>query len=130
MPHQCVRCGKMYVDGSKELLKGCSCGSRFFFFMKKDSIERAKKLSADLTKTDRMQIERDVEDIVELKDNFKEGPVFLDIESIRVLKPGQYEIDLINLFKKKPLIYKLGDGKYIIDLISTFDSFKNKKLYK
>ena len=130
MPHQCVKCGKMYSDGSKELLKGCSCGSRFFFFMKKGAIERAKKLSVDLTKEDRIQIERDIEDIVELKDNFKEGPVFLDIESIRVLKPGQYEIDLINLFKKKPLVYKLGDGKYIIDLVSTFDSFKNKKLYK
>ncbi|MBS3143917.1 hypothetical protein J4446_03535, partial [Candidatus Woesearchaeota archaeon] len=32
MPHQCVRCGNMYEDGSEEILKGCSCGSRFFFF--------------------------------------------------------------------------------------------------
>jgi predicted nucleic acid-binding Zn-ribbon protein len=49
-------------------------------------------------------------------------PVILDIESIRVLKPGQYEIDLVDLFKGKPVIYKLEEGKYIIDLASTFQS--------
>ncbi|MBM3247734.1 hypothetical protein FJZ17_04330, partial [Candidatus Pacearchaeota archaeon] len=44
----------------------------------------------------------------------------LDLESIRVLGPGKFEIDVVNLFsKKRPLIYKLEEGKYIIDLAST-----------
>jgi len=47
-------------------------------------------------------------------------PVILDLESIKVLKPGKYEIDVVNLFsKKRPLIYKLEEGKYIIDLASS-----------
>jgi len=49
-----------------------------------------------------------------------EIPVILDLESIRVLKPGKFEIDVVNLFsRKRPLIYKLEEGKYIIDLAST-----------
>ena len=63
----------------------------------------------------------DYKEIVGVKVDQKQ-PVFLDIESIKVLKPGQYELDLIDLFKGKPLVYKLEDGKYIIDLVSTFDS--------
>lgn len=47
-------------------------------------------------------------------------PVILDLESVRVLKPGKYELDIVNLFsKKRPLIYKLEEGKYVIDLAST-----------
>ena len=126
MPHQCVRCGNVYEDGSQELLKGCKCGSKFFFFIKKGKIDEAKKLSADLTIDERKQIERDVIDIVGVKTDESE-PVFLDIESIRVLKPGKYELDLIDLFKGKPLVYKVEDGKYIIDLVSTFEA-KDKKL--
>ena len=125
MPHQCVRCGNIYADGSKELLSGCPCGSKFFFFIKKDKIEEAKQLSADLTTDERKQIEKDVIDIVGVKTDESE-PVFLDIESIRVLKPGKYELDLIDLFRGKPLVYKVEDGKYIIDLVSTFES-KDKK---
>lgn len=50
----------------------------------------------------------------------EEMPVILDLESIRVVKPGKFEIDVVNLFsKKRPLIYKLEEGKYIIDLAST-----------
>ena len=50
----------------------------------------------------------------------EEIPVILDLESVRVLRPGKYEIDVVNLFsKKRPLIYKLEEGKYIIDLAST-----------
>ena len=43
-----------------------------------------------------------------------------DFESIRILKPGQYELDLVNIFKKRPLIYKLEEGKYMIDLPESF----------
>jgi predicted nucleic acid-binding Zn-ribbon protein len=111
----------MFSDGSKSLLSGCSCGSKFFFFVKKGKVEEAKNLSAKLTKEDRINIEKDVEEIVDYKTK-GDGPVFLGIESIRILKPGQYELDLVDLFKGKPLVYKLEDGKYIIDLVSTFNS--------
>ena len=51
----------------------------------------------------------------------KKKPIILDFESIKILSPGKYELDLVNLFnKKQPLIYKLEDGKYMIDLIETF----------
>ena len=39
---------------------------------------------------------------------------------MRVTGAGKFEIDLVNLFnKKRPLIYKVEEGKYIIDLSST-----------
>ncbi|MBI3034139.1 hypothetical protein HYY72_03185, partial [Candidatus Woesearchaeota archaeon] len=47
-------------------------------------------------------------------------PVFLDLETIRVLKPGKYELDLVQLFKNEPLIYKIDEGKYVIDLVRSF----------
>lgn len=48
------------------------------------------------------------------------APVILDIESVRAIGSGKFEIDLVNLFRKdRPLIYKLEEGKYIIDLAST-----------
>ena len=50
----------------------------------------------------------------------EEVPVILDLESVKVLGPGKFEIDVVNLFsKERPLIYKLEEGKYIIDLAST-----------
>ena len=47
MPHQCVRCEKLYDDGAEELLKGCSCGGKFFFFMKSLPKEEKIKLSEE-----------------------------------------------------------------------------------
>jgi len=39
---------------------------------------------------------------------------------VRVTGSGKFEIDVVNLFnKERPLIYKLEEGKYIIDLAST-----------
>ena len=28
MPHQCVRCGEFYEDGSNQILSGCKCGGK------------------------------------------------------------------------------------------------------
>tara|TARA_Y100000310_G_scaffold342243_1_gene444548 strand:+ start:3925 stop:4323 length:399 start_codon:yes stop_codon:yes gene_type:complete len=121
MPHQCIRCGTLHADGSQNIVKGCSCGSKFFFYIRKQKIEEAKKITEDLTETDRVQIEKDVQDIV--GDKIEEDqPIFLDLESVNVSGPGKYEIDLVDLFRKRPLIYKLEEGKYLIDIVSTFDS--------
>jgi predicted nucleic acid-binding Zn-ribbon protein len=124
MPHQCVRCGKLYEDGSKELLSGCECGGRFFFFIRKKNLEEAKKITVHLTKSEKEQIEKDVLDIVGSTED--DQPVVLDLENIRVLKPGKYELDIVELFKNKPLVYKMGEGTYVIDLVSSFEKTKKK----
>lgn len=123
MPHQCVRCNKLYEDGDSVILKGCPCGGRLFFFLKE---EHLKKLPAEeLSETSRREIEKDVFKILEVDRN--DTPVVLDFESISVLKPGKYEIDLVRLFKGEPLIFKLADGKYVIDIESTFENMRKNK---
>ena len=127
MPHQCVRCNVFYEDGAQELLKGCGCGGRLFFFIKKEKIEDMKKLAeeSNLTQKDKEQIEHDIFDLVGSEID-RDQPVILDLEAIRVMRPGKYELDLVHLFKKEPLIFKLEDGKYMIDLVQSFEKFKKK----
>ena len=79
---------------------------------------------------DKKQVEEDVREMIGLEED-RESPVILDLESVRVTGPGKFEIDIVNLFsKKRPLIYKLEEGKYIIDLASTLkvslDEIKKK----
>ncbi len=121
MPHQCVRCNHFYDDGAKEILSGCKCGGRLFFYIRKERLEQARKIQDDihLTPVDKKQIEKDVFDIVG-SDIDNDSPVVLDLEAIRVLKPGKYELDLVHLFKGDPLIFKLEEGKYMIDLPQSF----------
>src|SRR4030042_2092107 len=123
MPHQCVRCGKMYEDASQEIIKGCSCGARMFYFIKAEKFKQLKEraeAAIKLTPEERGQIEEDVYDIIGDEID-REKPVILDIESIEILKPGQYNLDLVKLFhEKQPLVYKLEDGKYFVVVIETF----------
>lgn len=101
-----------------------------FFYVKKEKLEDAKKAVEDLhlTKKQKEQIEDDVFDIIGVSKQ-DDQPVILDLESIKILKPGQYELDLVNLFKKKqPLIYKLEDGKYMIDIAESFKKMKDGEL--
>lgn len=125
MPHQCVKCGTMYDDGSTEILQGCKCSGKLFFYIKKSALERKEEI-INLSKKDKEQIEKDIYDIIGTQID-KEKTIVLDIETINILKPGKYEIDLVNLFKKQPLIYKLADGKYMIDLIESFHKMRKEK---
>ncbi|MFC1741451.1 Zn-ribbon domain-containing protein [Nanoarchaeota archaeon] len=130
MPHQCVRCGKLHDDGDSTLLqKGCECGSRLWFYVKKDQIEKAKKITTTLTDEQKVQIEEDVKEIVGADD--PDAPVVLDLEAIRITEPGKFELDLVRLFDKdKPVVFKLAEGKYIIDVPETFQrrsELKGKK---
>ncbi|MEK6934815.1 MAG: Zn-ribbon containing protein [Nanoarchaeota archaeon] len=120
MSHQCVRCNTFYEDGSREILQGCSkCKGRFFFYVKKDSIKQAEEMASNLTRQEVEEMEKDAIDII--GSEFEEdNPIVLNLENIKILKPGKFELDLVDLFRGRPLVYKLEDGKYFIDVPSTF----------
>jgi len=59
-------------------------------------------------------VEEDVRAILKIEDDSK--PVILDLESVRITDPGKYEIDLVSLINRKPIVFKIQEGKYIIDI--------------
>lgn len=116
MPHKCVKCSQVYPDGAKQLLKGCDkCGSRFFYFLRKDSTKIVPKLTMEEAK----EIEKDIKRIIgKLSDD--DRTIILDLETIQVTESGKYSIDLTKMFdRERPIIYKIRNGKYIIDLSSS-----------
>ena len=119
MPHQCVHCSRIIPGGSKELLEGCQgCGGHFFFYIKEEQLRKLREEPLEIPTEDKETIEKDIREMAGIVE--ENAPVILDIESVRVVSSGKFEIDLVNLFRKdRPLIYKLEEGKYIIDLAST-----------
>ena len=119
MPHQCVKCSRIIPAGSRELLDGCSsCGSRFFFYVREEQLEKLKNQVIEIPEVDKKQIEKDIRLIAGIEE--PDAPVILDFESVRATGDGKFELDLVNLFnKKKPLVYKLEEGKYLIDIART-----------
>lgn len=119
MPHQCVHCSKILEVGSKEILEGCdSCGGKFFFYIRDDQVDRIKKLNEEpipeFNKIDKRQVEEDVRSILKIED--EEKPVVLDLESVRILGPGRFELDIVSLMNRRPIVFKESEGKYSIDI--------------
>lgn len=124
MPNQCIHCSEVYPDGSRQTLEGCSkCGSRFFFYLTEEKLQKIKNqketpILEELSQDDKKNIEQDIREITGIDEI--DAPVILDLETIKVTSPGKYLLDIPNLFsKERPLVYKLEDGKYVIDLSST-----------
>ncbi len=126
MPHQCVRCSKMYENTAEEIIKGCSCGARIFFFIRKEKFDKLKveKPIEKLAPEAREQIEKDVREIIGQTES--EDPVILDLESIRITGEGKYELDLVHLFNEDALVIKMDEGKYMIDLAQSFERLRKK----
>ena len=76
-------------------------------------------------KTLSKKVEKDVRSILDIVDEDK--PVILDLESVRVVKPGKFEIDLVSLLNRKPIVFKIQEGKYIIDIESGLPSKKKEE---
>ena len=119
MPHQCVHCSKIIDVGSKEILEGCSdCGGKFFFYIRDEQAEKIKaskdEIIPEFNTVDKKKVEEDVRSILKVEDD--EKPVILDLESVRVLRPGKFEIDVVSLMNRKPVVFKVSEGKYLIDI--------------
>jgi predicted nucleic acid-binding Zn-ribbon protein len=128
MPHQCVKCSNIIPVGSKELLEGCgNCKGHFFFYIRDEQLEKLKESPIEIPEEEKEKIEKDIREMAGITE--EDTPIILDIESVRAVGSGKFEIDIVNLFRKdRPLIYKLEEGKYIIDLASTLkESLKDIK---
>jgi predicted nucleic acid-binding Zn-ribbon protein len=113
MPHQCVHCSKIIEVGSKEILEGCnSCGGKFFFYIRDEQAARIKEMREEVipefNTIDKVKVEEDVRSILKIED--EERPVILDLESIRVLGPGKFELDIVSLMNRKPIVFKVSEG--------------------
>ena len=123
-----MKCSRLIPMGSRELIEGCAeCKGRFFFYIREEQLAKIREEPIEIPEQEKEIIERDIREIAGITN--EATPVILDLESVRVTGDGKFEIDIVNLFnKKRPLIYKLEEGKYIIDLASTLNkSLKDVK---
>ena len=98
MPHKCTKCGRVYEDGDVSLLNGCECGNNRFIYIPKSKGK----------------------EIEELKEQFDR------IESVRIIEPGMYELNIEKLLESGEVVIALQeDGKYAIHLPSLL---RKKKL--
>ena len=119
-------CGKIHPDDAPYLMEGCDrCGNKFFFYVREEHLKKIEEETKDLTKKQMKEIEKDVRDIIP-EDEHRGETVVLDLEAIRIIKPGKYMIDVTNLFNQRPIVIRVGSGRYEIDLSTIMRKWKGK----
>lgn len=104
MPHRCVKCARIYTDDARELINGCSCGSRVFLFVR--SLEELRRLG------DIAWLEEELRAFIARRSK----PISLEVENIRMLRKGVFEIDVDRLMKQEPVVVRDTFGVYYIKL--------------
>jgi len=119
MHHKCVKCGQIYAKAAEEILNGCICGSKLFYFVKNSG---------------KKKVTEDIEYFYELENQIDDAStelIVFDIEAINVISSGKYELNIESLMNKNDgLIYKYGDGKYSIDLDTNLKKITSSKKFK
>ncbi|MCX8178271.1 MAG: hypothetical protein N3D75_00360 [Candidatus Aenigmarchaeota archaeon] len=123
MSHKCLRCGKLYENDDPQVIKGCTCGSIFFLFIKdKSEIEKFQEIERNL-KLNRTSLEMELEKefIKAANEENKFG-----VETIKNPIDGVYEINLEALLNKQPLVILKNGRTYMIHLPSVFEKVKER----
>jgi uncharacterized protein len=127
MPHKCTKCGREYKDGSTEILKGCaSCGGKKFLYVKEDQLNKdvlEEKSIEEIAE----ESKEEVLEVVEPKEK-KQVEMYDRVETIRIVAPGSYELNLEKMAQSDERIVSVGkEGSYIIDLMSMTKDEPRKK---
>jgi hypothetical protein len=132
MPHKCTRCGREYRDGSTEILKGCaSCGGKKFLYVKEAEIHKDVLEEKSIEQIASESKEEILEVVAPTPK--KEVEMFDRVETIRIVGPGSYELNIEKMAKSDERIVGVGggEGSYIIDLVSMAkDTPKRRKRRK
>ncbi len=128
MPHKCTKCGREYRDGSTEILKGCaSCGGKKFLYVKAEQLNEdvleEKSINEIATAS-----KEEILEVVEPKAGKKEIEMYDRVETIRIVSPGSYELNLEKMALSDERIVSVGkEGSYVIDLMSMSKDQPKKK---
>lgn len=124
MPHRCVKCGREYRTNECEILKGCrECGSKKFVFV--PLVEREKEPSTP----DEVPVKREEKEPKEEESpDFVPVPAHDRLESIRIVSPGTYELNIEKLAGSDERVVGVGkgEGSYLVDLLSMVRPKKKK----
>ncbi|TGC09787.1 Zn-ribbon domain-containing protein [Methanolobus halotolerans] len=144
MPHKCTRCESIFEDGASVILSGCpECGWNKFLFVKEDGSEgEENEIVGDEEKVEqhtvideshdhapRGKIIREIDDIIGPGADRhsvaeEEGE---RVESVRILGPGSYELNLDSLLDRKEIVMAIKeDGAYALHLGSVFKKDREK----
>jgi len=109
--HKCLECGKKFEKITEEMLQGCpECGGKLFLYIR----DRADISAAELV--DRIQIDE------------REPAEGKKIESLRILSPGVYELNLDKLLERKEIVMQMKEnGTYVVPLPSLLRKKKQKR---
>ena len=122
MPHECVKCGKLYPDSSPEVLEGCSnCGGRKFIYVATG--RKRRKIPEKVPAAQPPPEEK--KETPEVQDNRED--IYNGLESIRIVSPGTYELNIEKLAQSDERVVGFRqEGSYRVDLLSMMKS-KHKK---
>ncbi len=142
MPHKCTRCESIFKDGAAIILNGCpKCGWNKFLYVRDESganlpVENA---AAGAIPPAASKFIKEVDDLIgnktapaqpevkEEKAETKTEEIGGRVESVRILSPGQYELNLDSILKRDEIVMALKeDGSYIVHLPSVFQKKKHQ----
>ena len=122
MVHTCAKCGKVYPDSSAEILIGCSqCGGKKFYFERPGATKR--KISA----AEPAPVPA-APPTAPLREEPDEEERRSRVESIRIVSPGTYELNIEKMARSDDRVVGLGrEGSYAVDLLSMSGAKKKRR---
>jgi predicted nucleic acid-binding Zn-ribbon protein len=145
MPHKCTRCESIFKDGAAIILNGCpKCGWNKFLYVRDETpapeqvIKPDASISTGQISPEASNFIKEVDEILGIQGEPKQHELIKEqkvetpkeignrVESIRILAPGQYELNLESLLERKEIVMALKeDGTYIVHLPSVFKQKKD-----
>ncbi len=114
--HKCMRCGKI-VSGIEQIEKGCDCGSKVFVFIRgtgKQAEVDTRWMESEM-EARRAELPGPEPGAKPAGISIDSKPIVLEVENIKMLEKGVFEIDLGSLMKN-PLVLKDANGVYYVKL--------------
>ena len=157
MPHQCLKCGKIFPEGTSQILQGCpQCGGTRFFYTQKPLDEKKREQKRRETEKDtRTLVEQVLQEGLPLQDSKGKSP-WIELKKRKVTDiideiahqkneitqknvPGNERIESISVkdvgnyeiniqkLLQEESVIIQKNGSYLIHLPSVFDEYRKKK---
>ncbi len=134
MPHKCTRCESIFKDGAAIILNGCpKCGWNKFLYVKDAQEPQEKIRQAEAIPPAASKFIKEVDELLGSKAQpeqkaaeKKPEEIGERVESVRILSPGSYELNLESLLERDEIVMALKeDGTYLVHLPSVFQKKKH-----